>query len=61
MAALGLWFVVLAFRVFHERDEGREPAARTLFKVSILYLFALFAALMAEHIVGIGAFVPLAQ
>jgi len=56
VAGLGLWFVVLAVRVFHERDDVREPAARNLFKVSILYLFALFATLMAEHVIGLAPF-----
>ncbi len=54
---LGLWFVALAFRVLNERDETREPAARKLFKVSILYLFALFAALIAEQVASIAPLV----
>jgi protoheme IX farnesyltransferase len=53
-AGLGLWFVAAAFRVLNERDEVREPAARHLFKISILYLFALFAALIAESLLGIA-------
>jgi protoheme IX farnesyltransferase len=36
-----------------ERDEIREPAARRLFGVSIIYLFVLFAALMVEHLMGL--------
>jgi protoheme IX farnesyltransferase len=53
-AGLGAWFMLLSFRVLAERDEVREPAARQLFKVSILYLFALFAALIAEHALGVA-------
>jgi len=60
VGALGVWFVALAVQVLRETDETREPAARKLFKVSILYLFALFAALIVEHVVGLGAFAPLA-
>jgi protoheme IX farnesyltransferase len=60
VVALGLWFLALAFRVLNERDEANEPAARQLFKVSILYLFALFAALIAEQLIGIAPFAPLA-
>jgi protoheme IX farnesyltransferase len=59
-AVLGVWFVTLAVRVLNERDEAREPAARQLFKVSILYLFALFAALIAEAVIGIVPFAPMA-
>jgi heme o synthase len=55
-ASLGLWFVSLAFRVLNERDQANEPAARLLFKVSILYLFALFAALIAETVLDIAPF-----
>jgi protoheme IX farnesyltransferase len=55
-AVFGLWFVSLALRVLNERDETHEPAARQLFKVSIVYLFALFAALIAESLIGIAPF-----
>jgi protoheme IX farnesyltransferase len=53
-AGIGLWFVVQSLRVAVERDTEREPQARKLFGVSILYLFALFAALLVEAGVGIG-------
>jgi protoheme IX farnesyltransferase len=59
-AGLGLWFAAAALRVLNERDEAREPAARHLFKVSILYLFALFAALIAENLLGIAPFAAVA-
>ena len=42
--------------VLREKDEAKEPAARRLFAVSIFYLFSLFAALIAEHLLG---FAPL--
>jgi protoheme IX farnesyltransferase len=50
----GLGMLALALRVFRSR-EG-EPAMRVaqhLFGFSILYLFALFAALLAEHAFGL--------
>lgn len=53
-AAIGAWFVYLSVAVLRETDEQREPHARRLFGVSILYLFALFAALIFEHVLGIG-------
>jgi protoheme IX farnesyltransferase len=52
--AFGAWMVADAFSVLRERDEIREPAARKLFGVSILYLFALFAALIAERLIGLA-------
>ena len=55
----GLWFLVASIQVAFERDEEREPGARRLFGVSILYLFALFAALIVEQVAGIAPFAPL--
>jgi protoheme IX farnesyltransferase len=55
-AGLGAWFLALAVKVRRETDEVREPAAHRLFAVSILYLFALFAALIAERLSGIAPF-----
>ena len=49
----GGWMLVDAVGVLRERDEIREPAARKLFGISILYLFALFAALIAERLIGL--------
>ena len=50
-AALSLAFLILALRVFLSR--AAEPAAmkaeKRLFAYSILYLFALFGALVADH------------
>jgi protoheme IX farnesyltransferase len=56
---LGGWFVVQAFRVAAERDEIREPRARRMFGISILYLFAIFAAVLVEQAAGIAPFPPL--
>jgi protoheme IX farnesyltransferase len=55
----GLAMVAGAFAVLREKDETREPTARRLFAVSICYLFALFASLIAEHVLGIAALSPL--
>ena len=48
---LGCGFIALAFAVL--RDTG-ETAARRLFPFSILYLFLLFAALIADRISNLG-------
>lgn len=58
-AGLGGWFVVQSLRVTRERDELREPRARRLFGISILYLFAVFAAVLLEQAAGIAPFAPL--
>jgi protoheme IX farnesyltransferase len=55
----GGWFGLGSIRVARERDSEREPNARRLFAISILYLFALFAALIVEQSFGIVAFAPL--
>ena len=48
-AALGLWMVILAFRVYSRRiGEIANKTAMGLFKFSILYLFLLFAGLIVE-------------
>jgi protoheme IX farnesyltransferase len=51
-ALLGLVFVVLSFGVYRmpEADEKMVPAKK-LFAYSIFYLFAVFSALMADHLV----------
>ncbi|HUO90535.1 MAG TPA: heme o synthase [Rhizomicrobium sp.] len=49
-SAIGVWFAIEAFATFRETDEVREPAARRLFRVSLVYMFALFAALIAERL-----------
>jgi protoheme IX farnesyltransferase len=52
VAAGGLGAVLLwrAWGVLVEADAVREPAARKLFAVTILYLFALFATLIVEAV-----------
>jgi protoheme IX farnesyltransferase len=49
----GALFLFLAFRVLRSRagegDKAQDKPARDLFGFSILYLFALFAALLAER------------
>jgi heme o synthase len=58
--AIGLWFLVQSIRVARAQDSLNEPQARRLFGVSIIYLFALFAALLVEQAMGLAAFTPLA-
>jgi protoheme IX farnesyltransferase len=55
-AIFGGWMVVDSVLVLRETDEVREPAAKKLFGISLVYLFALFASLIAEHLLGIAAF-----
>ncbi|GAA0559483.1 heme o synthase [Rhizomicrobium electricum] len=50
-AVLGGLLLWRAVQVTVERDETKEPAARRLFAVTLLYLFALFAALIVERVV----------
>ena len=53
--ALGVGFIFFAWRVFRS-TEGHEGdrVARQLFTYSILYLFALFSALLVEHGFGLA-------
>ncbi len=51
--AFGGWFAIEAVSVLREKDEAHEPAAHRLFGVSILYLFVLFAGLIAERLMGL--------
>ena len=53
---LGGWFLVQSLRVAMERNEDREPQARRLFGVSILYMFAVFAAVLLEQVAGFAPF-----
>lgn len=52
-AALGLVFIVYAWKVLRmaEADRGMRPA-KVLFGYSVFYLFAIFAALLADGVVG---------
>jgi heme o synthase len=54
-AGIGLWFLWEAIATYRERDETKEPAAHRLFGVSLLYMTALFAALIVEKLAGIPA------
>jgi protoheme IX farnesyltransferase len=51
---LGTLLIVQSVAVLRERDEIREPAARRLFRLSLVYLFVLFAALIVEHVIGLA-------
>lgn len=53
---IGAWFVVEAVAVARERDEAKEPSAHRLFRVSLIYMFALFASLIAERLVHMASF-----
>jgi protoheme IX farnesyltransferase len=54
-AAMGLMFLLLAWRVFRTEDEAElTAAARRLFGFSILYLFTLFAVLLTEQLFGLA-------
>ncbi|MBI1329607.1 MAG: protoheme IX farnesyltransferase [Alphaproteobacteria bacterium] len=55
-AFFGGWMVFESVRVLRETDEVKETAARKLFAVSLMYLFALFAALIVERLIGIAPF-----
>src|ERR1700704_1086130 len=54
-AGIGLWFLWEAIATYRERDENKEPAAHRLFGVSLVYMTALFAALIVEKVVGLPA------
>jgi heme o synthase len=58
-AGLGFWFLLQALRVARESDSEREPQARRLFAISILYLFGLFLMLIVEQAAGLFLFPPL--
>src|SRR3984885_2955578 len=49
-ASMGFWMLLEAFATWRERDEIREPSAKRLFAVSLLYVFVPFAALIAERL-----------
>ncbi len=54
-AALGAGMAVLALGCYHSRQGvAAERAARRLFKFSIVYLFALFGALIVDHLAGLA-------
>jgi protoheme IX farnesyltransferase len=50
---IGVWFLWEAIATYVEKDEAKEPAAHRLFGVSLLYMTALFAALILEKLIGL--------
>jgi heme o synthase len=50
---LGAVFLGLAWRLYTGKGDAIGPVARRLFAFSILYLFAVYAALFIEQIVGL--------
>ena len=51
--SLGVWFVVLAWKVLNTDPSDYGPAKR-LFGYSILYLFAIFATILVESVTGLN-------
>ncbi len=49
-ASMGFWMLLEAVATLRERDEVREPAAKRLFGVSLLYVFVPFTALIVERL-----------
>jgi protoheme IX farnesyltransferase len=54
-AGIGLWFLWEAIATYREKNALKEPAAHRLFGVSLLYMTALFAALIVEKMIGLPA------
>jgi protoheme IX farnesyltransferase len=54
-ALMGGWLVWESFATLRERDAVKEPAAKRLFGVSLLYVFVPFGALIIEHLAGLAA------
>jgi len=52
---IGLWFLWEAIATYREKNDVKEPAAHRLFGVSLLYMTALFAALIVEKLIGLPA------
>ena len=55
-AVLGLMFIASALRVLREPEGAEDTAAKAMFGFSILYLFLLFAVLLADVLLGFGNF-----
>ncbi|MEK9795882.1 MAG: heme o synthase [Alphaproteobacteria bacterium] len=55
-AVLGLMFIASAIRVLREPEGAEDRAAKAMFGFSILYLFLLFAVLLADVLLGFGNF-----
>ncbi len=54
-AGIGLWFLWEAIATYREKNDVKEPAAHRLFGVSLLYMTALFAALIVEKVIGLSS------
>ncbi|MEP4888190.1 MAG: heme o synthase, partial [Alphaproteobacteria bacterium] len=52
-AALGVAFIVCAVRVLREPDAAEDRRARQMFGFSILYLFLVFALLLADSLIAL--------
>jgi protoheme IX farnesyltransferase len=52
----GLAMIYGAAMTLLERDAAKEPAAHRLFAISLVYLFAVFAALIAERLIGLAPY-----
>jgi protoheme IX farnesyltransferase len=52
----GALMVALALQLYLASEKTAEPSAKRLFAVSIVYLFVLFAALLAERALGLQQF-----
>ena len=52
-ASMGFWMILEAFATWRERDTIKEPSAKRLFAVSLLYIFVPFAALIVERLLHI--------
>ena len=53
-ASMGFWMLLEAFATWREKDEVKEPAAKRLFGVSLLYVFVPFAALIVERLLHLS-------
>ncbi|MDA0785464.1 MAG: heme o synthase [Proteobacteria bacterium] len=54
VAVLGGAFIVSAVRVMREPDAAEDRRARQMFAFSILYLFLVFALLLADSLIGLA-------
>ncbi|MBT6403366.1 MAG: protoheme IX farnesyltransferase [Rhodospirillaceae bacterium] len=54
VAALGVAFIASAWRVLREPDAAEDKRARQMFGFSILYLFLVFALLLADSLLGLA-------
>jgi protoheme IX farnesyltransferase len=52
-AGMGFWMLWCAFATWREKNEIKEPAAKRLFGVSLLYVFVPFAALIVERLLNV--------